>query len=53
MPQTPEEAMGILAQRMQISLECARDAAGLPPVNTQPPAQLSADRKAMIHKVGC
>ena len=44
--------MGILAQRMQISLECARDAAGLPPVNTQPPEQLSVDRKAMIHKVG-
>lgn len=50
-PQTPKEAMGILAQRMQISLECARDAAGLQPVNTQPPEQLSANRKAMIHKV--
>ena len=52
MPQTPEEAVGTLAQRMQISLECARDAVGLLPVNTQPPEQLSANRKAMIHKVG-
>ena len=32
-------------------LECAWAAAGLPPANTQPPEQLSAGRKAMIHKV--
>ena len=48
---TPKEATGIQSQRMQISLECARDAAGLPLVNDDPPVELSPKAKSLIQRV--
>lgn len=51
-PRTPEEAKGIHAQCMQISLEAARDRAGLAAVNREPPQQPSGKMKALIYKVG-
>jgi len=50
-PTTPKEATGVQSQRMQISLECARDAAGLPLVNEDPPAEISAKAKSLIQRV--
>ena len=44
--------MGIQTQRMQISLECARDAAGLPAEGTLgPPEEPSPEMKALIKRV--
>ena len=44
--------MGIQTQRMQISLECARDAAGLPAEGTPgPPEEPSPEMKALIKRV--
>ena len=47
----PKEAMGVQSQRMQISLECARDAAGLPLADDDPPVELSAKAKSLIQRV--
>lgn len=44
--------MGIQTQRMQISLECAPDAAGLPAEGTPgPPEEPSPKMKALIKRV--